>query len=103
MATVDLSVEPQTRSRLPLVGIDGNAFGVMGTVQRGLREAGADPTYVSEVMAAMQGAGGYEALLAIAVQYTTNGGLGGVEGEDPPSDEDEDEDAIYVAVDDDED
>jgi hypothetical protein len=51
-----------------LVGVDGNAYVVLGTVVKLLRRAGASPEYV----AAFQGeatSGDYDHLLATAVAY----------------------------------
>lgn len=60
----------QYKSKRALVGIDGNAFSVIGTVARGLREAGAPPEYVSEFQSKAMSSESYDALLALAIDYT---------------------------------
>lgn len=53
-----------------LVGIDGNAFSVMGTVIRGLQDAGNDAdvieAYESDAMS-----GDYDHLIQVSIAYTT--------------------------------
>ncbi len=66
--------EPEYLSEERLVGIDGNAYSIMGVVQRGLRRAGAPRDYIAKVMNEMQ-AGDYDNLLAVASRYTKDGGL----------------------------
>jgi len=51
-----------------LLGVDGNAFSVMATVKRALRQGGATPEYVQEyVKQAMSG--DYAHLLAVSVAF----------------------------------
>lgn len=66
--------EPEYLSEERLVGIDGNAYSIMGVVQRGLRKAGAPRDYIARVMNEMQ-AGDYDNLLAVASRYTKGGGF----------------------------
>jgi len=67
--------QAQYLSREPLVGVDGNAYAIMGTVQRGLRRAGAPKEYIAKAMNEMM-AGDYDNLLAVAVRYTDDECLG---------------------------
>ena len=78
--------EPDIKSEDGLIGIDGNAFAIIGTVDKGLRRAGADASYRKEVQDAMT-SGDYDQLLQIAVHFTTNHGAGGPEGEDAVDDD----------------
>lgn len=61
--------EPEYKSTLPLVGIDGNAFSVIAQVRRGLKAAGAPPEYIAKVQNEMMD-GDYDHLLAVAIRYT---------------------------------
>ena len=54
------------KGELELVGLDGNAFAVMGAVQKALRKAGNTPEGVSAVLAEMQ-SGDYNHLLMVAI------------------------------------
>jgi hypothetical protein len=63
------------KSDLPLVGIDGNAYSVMATIDRGLRQAGAPPEYRKRVITDMM-SGDYEHLLNVAINHTTDDALG---------------------------
>jgi len=63
--------EPRVKSKLPLVGIDGNAFGVIGTVSRGLRAAGATHDEVKAFQAEAM-AGDYDHLLTVAMKWSAD-------------------------------
>lgn len=67
--------QPQYQSDICLVGVDGNAYAIMGTVQRGLIRAGAPKEYIAKVINDMQSSD-YDHLLAVAVRYTKNDGMG---------------------------
>ena len=62
---------PETliRADLSLVGVDGNAFSIMGAVQRALRRAGNTPDDVAAVLAEMR-SGDYDHLLQTAIAVT---------------------------------
>lgn len=53
---------------LDLVGIDGNAFAVMGAVSRALRRAG-NPPAVVDAYRKEATAGDYDNLLAVSMAY----------------------------------
>lgn len=71
---------PEYQSRRPLVGIDGNAFSIIATVSRGLREAGAPPEFVSQFNAECMSSESYDKLLQVAMRYTASDAIGGEEG-----------------------
>jgi hypothetical protein len=54
--------------KVQLVGQDGNAFAILGAVQREMRRAGLTPEQVKEYMDAAT-AGDYDALLRTTMQY----------------------------------
>jgi len=41
---------PETKPEVKLVGEDGNAFAIMGRVQRALKQAGADKEYIEQYL-----------------------------------------------------
>ena len=43
-------MEPRFNTTVKLIGNDGNAFAILGSVQRALRKAGATPAEVAEFM-----------------------------------------------------
>ncbi len=51
-----------------LVGADGNAFAILGRVQRALREAGASEAYVASYVAQAT-SGDYANLLVVTLEY----------------------------------
>jgi hypothetical protein len=59
------------KSRETLVGIDGNAFSIIGTVSRGLRRAGAPSEYVKAFQAEAS-SGDYDHVLQTAIRYTAD-------------------------------
>ena len=69
-----------------MVGIDGNAYSIMGWADRTLKRAGASKAYRDAYMAEAT-SGDYDHLLATTVAYATNE-LG---GQDDIEDEDDDE------------
>lgn len=62
------------KSALPLVGIDGNAFSIIGTVARGLRAAGAPKEYIDAFQAEAM-SGDYDHVIQTAMRYSVDGGL----------------------------
>ena len=54
-----------------LVGLDGNAFSIMGAVIKGLKAAGNGADIVDAYQADAM-SGDYEYLLQVSVAYTTN-------------------------------
>ena len=67
MMTVSLPAD-LIRPDLDLVGVDGNAFAVLGTVQRALREAGNGPDVVAAYREQAM-SGDYEHLLAVSLAF----------------------------------
>jgi len=59
---------PRFNITVKLVGEDGNAFAILGNVQRALRKAGATPAQVSEFMQEAT-AGDYNHLLQTAMAW----------------------------------
>ena len=51
-----------------LVGEDGNAFAILGRVQRALRSAGVDESEISEFFA-QASSGDYDHLLGVVMQW----------------------------------
>jgi hypothetical protein len=80
---------------LELVGMDGNAFAILGAFQREAKRAGWTPDEIDEVkIEAMSG--DYDNLLATISSYCVNGGFG-------PDDEEDDDDDWYEEEEEDED
>lgn len=61
--------EKRTLSMRPLVGVDGNAFAILASVQAGLAEAGASQEEIDEFYAEAT-AGDYDRLLSAAIAWT---------------------------------
>jgi hypothetical protein len=59
---------PEKRPVIKLVGVDGNAFGIMGKVKRVLRSAGADQEYINKYLQESM-SGDYNHLLSTAMNY----------------------------------
>lgn len=55
-----------------LMGVDGNAFAIMGETKRLLRDGGASPEYVSAYLAEAM-SGDYDHLLATSAAYLEAG------------------------------
>jgi hypothetical protein len=68
--TVPTAGRPTTQldSADVLIGIDGNAFVIMGTVKAALRRAGASPDYISAYISAAT-SGDYDNVLATSMAY----------------------------------
>jgi hypothetical protein len=56
---------------IDLVGIDGNAFSVMGTVIKGLKSAGNEDSVIKSYQDDAM-SGDYDHLLAVSLAYTSN-------------------------------
>lgn len=57
-----------------LVGVDGNAFAIMGTVRKDLRRAGNPPEVIDAIIEDMM-SGDYDHLLAVASSCYEDGGF----------------------------
>ncbi len=59
---------PEERPEVKLVGEDGNAFSILGTVSEALKKAGADKEYIDQYLnKAMDG--DYNHLLGVTMEY----------------------------------
>jgi len=59
---------PDETPEVILVGEDGNAFAIMGTVVRALKRAGADKEYTDKYMNEAM-SGDYDHLLGVTMEY----------------------------------
>ena len=59
---------PEEKPEVRLVGNDGNAFAIMGTVAKALRKAGADEEYITQYKDESM-SGDYNHLLRVAMKY----------------------------------
>lgn len=59
---------PKQKPKVRLVGEDGNAFAIMGTVIKALRKAGADKEYTDKYMGEAM-SGNYDHLLGVTMEY----------------------------------
>ena len=59
---------PLTKPTVKLVGEDGNAFAIMGSVKKALRRAGADQEYIDRYLNAAT-SGDYDHLLVVSMGY----------------------------------
>lgn len=62
-------LELEFKSKLPLIGTDGNAYALMGQVTRGLKQAGAPKEYVDKFLQEAM-SGDYYNLLRVCAKYT---------------------------------
>jgi hypothetical protein len=60
--------EPKEKPTVTLVGTDGNAFSILGRVQKALRKAGADEEYVRKYQMEAT-SGDYDNLLVVTMGY----------------------------------
>jgi len=60
--------EPLTKPTVKLIGEDGNAFAVMGSVKNALRRAGSDQEYIDKYLSEAT-SGDYHHLLAVSMGY----------------------------------
>ncbi|EMS78432.1 hypothetical protein [Desulfotignum phosphitoxidans] len=61
-------IEPAFKPTVKLIGKDGNAFAILGSVKKALLKAGADKEYVSKYMEEAM-AGDYDNLLSVTMDY----------------------------------
>jgi hypothetical protein len=61
-------VKPNEKPIVQLVGTDGNAFSILGRVQKALRKAGADEEYVQKYQDEAT-SGNYDHLLVVTLGY----------------------------------
>ena len=59
---------PETKPEVKLVGEEGNAFAIMGRVQRALKQAGADKEYIDQYLNEAT-SGNYDHLLQVTIEY----------------------------------
>jgi hypothetical protein len=59
---------PLTKPTVKLIGEDGNAFAVMGSVKNALRQAGADQEYIDKYLKEAT-SGDYDHLLVVSLEY----------------------------------
>lgn len=57
-----------TGIEVELIGNDGNAFAIMGTVRRALQRAGVDPDVIEQYMTEAK-SGDYDNLLQVTMRY----------------------------------
>ena len=60
--------EPREKPTMNLVGVDGNAFSILGRVQKALRNAGADEEYLIKYQVEAT-SGDYNNLLVVTMGY----------------------------------
>ena len=60
--------EPLNKPTVILIGEDGNAFSIMGSVKKALRQAGADQEYIDRYLNAAT-SGDYDHLLVVSMEY----------------------------------
>ncbi len=61
-------MKPMTDVRVKLTGEDGNAFAILGKVQKALRQAGYDKEFIEKYLEQAT-AGSYEDLLQVTMTY----------------------------------
>jgi len=59
---------PSTKPTVKLIGQDGNAFAIMGSVKQALKSAGAGKEYIDQYISEAT-SGDYDHLLAISMEY----------------------------------
>ena len=59
---------PDIRPKVKLIGEDGNAFNILGKVQKALKDAGASKEYIEEYVKEAS-AGDYNHLLSTTMKY----------------------------------
>jgi hypothetical protein len=60
--------EPTEKPTVNLSGIDGNAFIILGTVTKALKQNGADKEYIDKYLEEAR-SGDYDHLLQVSMQY----------------------------------
>jgi hypothetical protein len=61
-------IGPKEKPQVELIGQDGDAFAIMGTVSKALRRAGADKEYIEQYTNAAT-SGDYDNLLQVTMEY----------------------------------
>lgn len=64
-------MEAPVKAKMSLVGIDGNAFVIIGTVSAALRRAGATPEQVKQFQSEAM-SGDYDHVIQTAIKWTTD-------------------------------
>ena len=59
---------PDERPKVKLVGENGNAFSILGTVSKALKKTGADKEYIDQYLNKAM-AGDYDHLLGVTMEY----------------------------------
>ena len=59
---------PSTKPTVKLIGEDGNAFAIMGSIKQALRRTGADQEYIDKYLGEAT-SGDYDHLLAVSMEY----------------------------------
>ena len=59
---------PLTKPTVKLIGENGNAFAIIGSVKKALRRAGADKEYIDRYLSEAT-SGDYDHLLAVSMEY----------------------------------
>ena len=59
---------PSIKPTVKLIGQDGNAFAVMGSIKQALKSTGADKEYIDQYICEAT-SGDYDHLLAISMEY----------------------------------
>ena len=57
-----------TKPTVKLIGQDGNAFSIMGNIQRALKRSGADKEYIDKYLREAT-SGDYDHLLTVSMKY----------------------------------
>ena len=60
--------EPRRKPTVKLIGLDGNAFSIMGRVKQALKRAGADKEFIDQYLSEAT-SGDYDHLLAVSMGY----------------------------------
>jgi len=61
-------IQPTKKPVVKLTGNDGNAFAIMGRIQRALKKNGADREYIDQYLSKAM-SGNYDHLLAVSMEY----------------------------------
>ena len=59
---------PSIKPTVKLIGQDGNAFAIMGSIKQALKRAGADKEYIDKYLSEAT-SGDYDHLLAVSMEY----------------------------------
>ena len=60
--------EPSIKPKVKMIGQDGNAFSIMGNIQRALKRSGADKEYIDKYIKEAT-SGDYNHLLTVSMKY----------------------------------